>query len=78
MPIGDLLKRHFIVFKGNLPLVAICYICEEECDVEPGLADWWCCWCQRCVHEECKAVLSEVIMNDISYFIDILFNPFLL
>lgn len=56
------------MFKGNLPLVAMCYICEEECDIEPGLTDWWCCWCQRCVHETCKASLSEVIITDISLF----------
>ncbi|KYM94857.1 PREDICTED: diacylglycerol kinase epsilon [Cyphomyrmex costatus] len=54
----QLMKHHWI--KGNLPLVAICYICEEECDVEPGLIDWWCCWCQRCVHKTCKSSLSEI------------------
>ncbi|XP_011139591.1 diacylglycerol kinase epsilon [Harpegnathos saltator] len=52
------MKHHWI--KGNLPLVAICYVCKEECDIEPGLTDWWCCWCQRCVHETCKSVLSEI------------------
>ncbi|XP_011699774.1 PREDICTED: diacylglycerol kinase epsilon [Wasmannia auropunctata] len=54
----QLMKHHWI--KGNLPLVAMCYICEEECDAEPGLTDWWCCWCQRSVHETCKASLSEI------------------
>ncbi|KAG5311936.1 DGKE kinase, partial [Pseudoatta argentina] len=54
----QLMKHHWI--KGNLPLVAMCYICEEECDVEPGLTDWWCCWCQRCVHKRCKSSLSEI------------------
>ncbi|RLU26489.1 hypothetical protein DMN91_000285 [Ooceraea biroi] len=54
----QLMKHHWI--KGNLPLVATCYVCEEDCDVEPGLADWWCCWCQRCVHEACKPALSEI------------------
>ncbi|XP_070156608.1 diacylglycerol kinase epsilon [Polyergus mexicanus] len=52
------MKHHWV--KGNLPLVAICYICEEECDIEPGLTDWWCCWCQKCVHEACKSALSEI------------------
>lgn len=52
------MKHHWI--KGNLPLIAICYICEEECDIEPGLTDWWCCWCQRSVHEACKPALSEI------------------
>lgn len=52
------MKHHWI--KGNLPLVAVCYICDEECDVEPGLIDWWCCWCQRCVHESCKSQMSEI------------------
>ncbi|XP_020280420.1 diacylglycerol kinase epsilon isoform X2 [Pseudomyrmex gracilis] len=52
------MKHHWI--KGNLPLVATCYICEEECDIDPGLIDWWCCWCQRCVHDACKSSLSEI------------------
>ncbi|CAL1686703.1 unnamed protein product [Lasius platythorax] len=52
------MKHHWV--KGNLPLVAMCYICEEECDIEPGLTDWWCCWCQRCVHEACKSALSDI------------------
>jgi len=55
----------------------MCYICEEECDVEPGLTDWWCCWCQRCVHETCKPSLSEVIINDISLFLYIFHSHFL-
>lgn len=59
---------YFDVSKGNLPLVAMCYICEEECDIEPGLTDWWCCWCQKCVHEACKSALSDVIINDIFPF----------
>lgn len=52
------MKHHWI--KGNLPLVAICQICSEECDTEPGLKDWWCCWCQRCVHDVCKSSLNEI------------------
>ncbi|XP_029041823.1 diacylglycerol kinase epsilon isoform X1 [Osmia bicornis bicornis] len=52
------MKHHWI--KGNLPLIAICQVCNEECDLEPGLTDWWCCWCQRCVHDTCKANLSEI------------------
>ncbi|XP_076390877.1 diacylglycerol kinase epsilon isoform X3 [Megachile rotundata] len=52
------MKHHWI--KGNLPLNAICHVCNEECDLEPGLIDWWCCWCQRCVHDTCKANLSEI------------------
>ncbi|XP_053994936.1 diacylglycerol kinase epsilon [Hylaeus anthracinus] len=51
------MRHHWI--KGNLPLTAVCDICDEECDSEPGLIDWWCCWCQRCVHEACKPILSK-------------------
>ncbi|XP_012271942.1 diacylglycerol kinase epsilon [Orussus abietinus] len=52
------MKHHWV--KGNLPLLAMCDVCEEECSVVPGLHDWWCCWCQRFVHETCKRMLSEV------------------
>lgn len=52
------MSNHFI--QGNLALNVICEICNEECDVEPGLTDWWCCWCQKCVHDNCKSKLSKV------------------
>ncbi|XP_071869756.1 diacylglycerol kinase epsilon isoform X1 [Bombus fervidus] len=52
------MKHHWI--KGNLALNVICEICNEECDVEPGLTDWWCCWCQKCVHDNCKSKLSKI------------------
>ncbi|KAK9299621.1 hypothetical protein QLX08_007421 [Tetragonisca angustula] len=52
------MKHHWI--KGNLPLNVMCDICNEECDVEPGQTDWWCCWCQRCVHDNCKSKLSKI------------------
>ncbi|XP_076247982.1 diacylglycerol kinase epsilon isoform X2 [Calliopsis andreniformis] len=55
---NELMKHHWI--KGNLPMVATCDVCNEECDVEPGLTDWWCCWCQRCVHKACKSKVLEV------------------
>ncbi|XP_012256504.2 diacylglycerol kinase epsilon [Athalia rosae] len=51
------MKHHWV--KGNLPATAMCDVCDEECDAEPGLFDWWCCWCQRCVHELCKSKLPE-------------------
>ncbi|CAL7933848.1 unnamed protein product [Xylocopa violacea] len=46
------MEHHWI--KGNLPMNAMCDICNTECAMEPGLTDWWCCWCQRCVHDDCK------------------------
>ncbi|KZC08572.1 PREDICTED: diacylglycerol kinase epsilon [Dufourea novaeangliae] len=55
---NESMKHHWV--KGNLPLTAVCDICNEECGMEPGLTDWWCCWCQRCVHEDCKRNLSEI------------------
>ncbi|XP_078039440.1 diacylglycerol kinase epsilon isoform X1 [Augochlora pura] len=52
------MKHHWV--KGNLPLSAACDVCNEECDLEPGLTDSWCCWCQRSVHEDCKPRLTEI------------------
>ncbi|XP_046428712.1 diacylglycerol kinase epsilon isoform X1 [Neodiprion fabricii] len=52
------MKHHWV--KGNLPVTAMCDVCDEECETEPGLLDWWCCWCQRCVHDLCKSNLPEV------------------
>ncbi|KAK9888013.1 hypothetical protein WA026_000297 [Henosepilachna vigintioctopunctata] len=43
--------HHWI--KGNLPLGAMCSICNEDCSMEPGLVDYQCCWCQRTVHSSC-------------------------
>ncbi|XP_044016768.1 diacylglycerol kinase epsilon isoform X1 [Aphidius gifuensis] len=45
---------------GNLPSSATCEICDEECGTEPGLTDWFCCWCQRCVHTSCKPMIHEI------------------
>lgn len=45
------LPHHWV--KGNLPLGVLCYICDEDCSMEPGLVDHQCCWCQRCVHTAC-------------------------
>ncbi|XP_011305118.1 diacylglycerol kinase epsilon isoform X1 [Fopius arisanus] len=50
--------HHWI--KGNLPALAICEICQEECSAEPGLIDWSCCWCQRYTHENCKSKMDEI------------------
>ncbi|XP_047347530.1 diacylglycerol kinase epsilon-like isoform X1 [Vespa velutina] len=58
MDSNEQLLHHWI--KGNLPVVAMCAICNEECDTELGLMDWWCCWCQRTVHDSCKLSISEV------------------
>ncbi|XP_044759785.1 diacylglycerol kinase epsilon [Coccinella septempunctata] len=44
--------HHWI--KGNLPFGATCYICNEDCSMEPGLVDYQCCWCQRSVHTNCN------------------------
>ncbi|XP_058800451.1 diacylglycerol kinase epsilon isoform X2 [Phymastichus coffea] len=52
------IKHHWI--RGNLPLIAMCDVCDEECSLEPGLLDWWCCWCQRCAHETCKLSISDL------------------
>ncbi|XP_014213922.1 diacylglycerol kinase epsilon [Copidosoma floridanum] len=52
------MKHHWI--RGNLPLIAMCEVCDEECSLEPGLFDWWCCWCQKCAHETCKAYINEI------------------
>ncbi|CAD6241355.1 GSCOCG00002681001-RA-CDS [Cotesia congregata] len=54
----EIMKHHWI--HGNLPTVAMCEVCDEECDIEPGLVDWFCCWCQKCVHEACKLKINEV------------------
>ncbi|XP_030758615.1 diacylglycerol kinase epsilon isoform X2 [Sitophilus oryzae] len=45
--------------KGNLPLGATCFICKEDCSMEPGLIDFQCCWCQRCVHTKCQKKIDE-------------------
>ncbi|KAJ8957439.1 hypothetical protein NQ318_004919 [Aromia moschata] len=45
--------------KGNLPLGAICVVCEEDCSMEPGLLDYQCCWCQRTVHTQCLYQVGE-------------------
>ncbi|KAL7288695.1 hypothetical protein TKK_0017420 [Trichogramma kaykai] len=51
------MKHHWV--RGNLPLVAMCDVCDEECSVEAGLLDWWCCWCQKCAHETCKPLIKK-------------------
>lgn len=47
--------------QGNLPLGAICMICEKECSVKLGLVDFQCCWCQSCVHSECQKHVKDVL-----------------
>ncbi|XP_014298896.1 diacylglycerol kinase epsilon isoform X2 [Microplitis demolitor] len=54
----EIMKHHWI--HGNLPAIAMCEVCDEECDLEPGLIDWFCCWCQKCVHEACKPKIDEI------------------
>ncbi|CAG2163150.1 unnamed protein product [Oppiella nova] len=39
--------------RGNLATHSVCDVCNEECDEESALVDWKCCWCQRCVHQNC-------------------------
>ncbi|XP_024940826.1 diacylglycerol kinase epsilon isoform X2 [Cephus cinctus] len=58
LPNDQPMKHHWV--RGNLPIIAMCDVCDEECDLEPGLTDWCCCWCQRCVHDACKANLSDI------------------
>ncbi|CAH0563698.1 unnamed protein product [Brassicogethes aeneus] len=55
---NDVQLHHWV--KGNLPLGTICYICDEECCLEPGLNDFQCCWCQRTVHTECLDKMGQV------------------
>lgn len=62
-----MLKSSFLAFSanisnilGNLPLGAVCYICNEDCSMEPGLIDFQCCWCQRAVHTSCLKKVDEV------------------
>lgn len=52
-----------IRYAGNLPASAVCEICNDECSAEPGLIDWFCCWCQRCVHNSCKSMLAHDICD---------------
>ncbi|XP_069685225.1 diacylglycerol kinase epsilon isoform X1 [Periplaneta americana] len=51
-------RHHWV--KGNLPLGASCYVCDEDCGSEYGLVDWQCCWCQRTVHSRCRIHIEEV------------------
>lgn len=55
---SDIQLHHWV--KGNLPLGALCCICDEDCCMEPGLVDFQCCWCQRCVHTECFEKVDKV------------------
>ncbi|MCL4137058.1 UNVERIFIED_CONTAM: hypothetical protein GTU68_049029, partial [Idotea baltica] len=55
---GSNLRHHWI--EGNLPLGAVCDVCEEECGTELGLSDLRCCWCQGCCHTNCVKKLSEI------------------
>lgn len=56
----DVFDLMMILITGNLPIVAMCDVCDEECSFEPELLDWWCCWCQRCSHETCKSSINDV------------------
>lgn len=58
MDSNEQMLHHWI--KGNLPVVAMCTVCNIECDTEFGLIDWWCCWCRRSIHDSCKLFISEV------------------
>lgn len=53
-------KLVLVIYVGNLPLGAICMICEKECSVKLGLVDFQCCWCQSCVHSECQKHVKDV------------------
>ncbi|KAJ9577627.1 hypothetical protein L9F63_005814, partial [Diploptera punctata] len=52
------MKHHWV--KGNLSLGSFCYVCDEDCGSEYGLVDWFCCWCQRAVHTQCRVHIEEV------------------
>ncbi|XP_066588892.1 diacylglycerol kinase epsilon isoform X2 [Prorops nasuta] len=47
------LKCKVISYSGDQPM-------KHHWVKEPGIIDWWCCWCQRCVHDTCKANLYEI------------------
>ncbi|XP_043281428.1 diacylglycerol kinase epsilon [Venturia canescens] len=51
------MKHHWV--KGNLPPLAMCEVCDDECDAEVGLVNYSCCWCQRSVHESCVSRISS-------------------
>ncbi|XP_011501792.1 PREDICTED: diacylglycerol kinase epsilon [Ceratosolen solmsi marchali] len=65
------MKHHWV--RGNLPLVAMCEVCDEECSLEPGLLDWWCCWCQRCAHQTCRSSISDIC--DFGIFSQLIIPP---
>lgn len=45
---------------GNLPPESMCHVCDEECGIDKHLSDFYCCWCQRCVHEKCLPNLAHL------------------
>ncbi|GMT36098.1 hypothetical protein PFISCL1PPCAC_27395 [Pristionchus fissidentatus] len=51
------LKHHWVL--GNLEPDDFCAICDEPCGEELGLNDFWCAWCCRAVHTDCKRELPE-------------------
>eukprot|EP00080_Pristionchus_pacificus_P023947 PDM83967.1 C1 domain containing protein [Pristionchus pacificus] len=51
------LKHHWVL--GNLEPDDFCAICDEPCGEDPGLNDFWCAWCCRAVHNDCKRELPE-------------------
>lgn len=50
-------NHHWV--KGNLPLGAICSVCNEDCSMEPGLVDFQCCWCHRTLHTSCISKIGD-------------------
>lgn len=53
----DVQLHHWI--KGNLPLGAICIICQDDCSMDTGLVDFQCCWCQRTIHTKCLSLVKN-------------------
>lgn len=49
---GEVTYHHWV--QGNLPLYSKCYVCKQDCGVEPHICDVRCAWCRRTAHENCK------------------------
>lgn len=53
-------KNNHRWIQGNLPLDAVCNVCEETAGDGPGLRDLRCVWCQRKVHKGCQEQIDEL------------------
>ncbi|CAG2104021.1 unnamed protein product [Medioppia subpectinata] len=62
--------------KGNLSTHSVCDVCGDECDEESALMDWKCCWCQRCVHQNCLTPEAETGDCDLGKWRTCIVPPF--